>query len=326
MIFTDSLRSQGVVRTKESAGISAHVPGLIEDLQVDEGDCVKKGDLLFRVDRKNLENAVRAAKDDLVLVRARLVQAEATAEKANLDAERMKRLYKGAAVTKDVLEKAEVGAKSATAALDAARAAIAKAETGLAVAEKNLSDSCVVAPFDGVIIKKHKQPGDYAAPGTKVFELENPGRLELALLLNAARFAQVRVGTTKVRLDNALDGKNEFVISYRSPTVSQLTRTFEVRCELPRTEAVAPGMLLDGQVVFETHTGVGVPAAAVANRGGTDCIFIVVDGKVVRRPVETGFETDGWREIRTPTIGADEQVILEGMLLVNEGDEVRVKK
>jgi hypothetical protein len=50
-----------------------------------------------------------------------------------------------------------------------------------------------------------------------------------------------------------------------------------------------------------------------------------VDGKAVRIAVETGLETDGWREIVRPALEPDKKIILEGMLLVNEGDEVRTK-
>ena len=58
---------------------------------------------------------------------------------------------------------------------------------------------------------------------------------------------------------------------------------------------------------------------------GSEAIFAVVEGKAVRIAVETGFETDGWREIVRPVLGPEKKIILEGMLLVNEGDEVRTQ-
>ena len=129
------------MRAKDAAGVSARIPGTIDAVFVDEGAHVKKGDALFQVDRQNLENAVRAAKDDLAMAKAKLAQTEATIGKAKLDADRMERLFAGAAVTKDALEKAQVAVKSAKAALETAQATVTKAETGLAVSEKNLSDA-----------------------------------------------------------------------------------------------------------------------------------------------------------------------------------------
>ena len=323
--FVDALRVQGTVRAKDAAGVSARIPGTIDAVFVDEGAHVKKGDALFLVDRQNLENAVRAAKDDLAMAKAKLAQTEATIGKAKLDADRMERLFAGAAVTKDALEKAQVAVKSAKAALETAQATVTKAETGLAVSEKNLSDSCVRAPYDAVVTRKYRNVGDYVGPGVCVFDVENPSVYEISFSLNSTHFARVKPGETVVRLDKPLAGTRDLAITYRAPTVNAVTRTFEVRAQLPRTDDVAAGMLLDGEIVFASHTGQGVPASAVADRGGSDSVFAVVDGKAVRIAVEAGLETDGWREIVSPALSPEKKIILEGMLLVNEGDEVRTQ-
>jgi len=325
VVFADALRVQGSVRAKDTAAVSARVPGTIDELFVEEGAHVAKGAPLFQVDRVNLENAVRAAKDDLVMARAKVAQAKVSDEKAALDAVRLSRLFAGAAVTKDALEKAEVGAKSTAAALEAATALLTKAETGLAVAEKNLADSRVTAPFDAVVTRKHKGAGDYVGPGAKVFDLENPSAYELCVTLNAAHYARVRTGETRLRLANPIGSVRDLAVTYKAPTVSPLTRTFEVRAKLPKSDGVAAGMLLDGEIVFAERKGRGLPASAVANRGGSDAVFTVVDGKAVRLAVETGLETDGWREIVRPELTDDVRVIYEGQLLVNEGDAVRTK-
>jgi len=323
--FADSLHVQGSVRAKDTTSLSARVPGTIDAIFVDEGARVAKGTPLFQVDRVNLENAVRAARDDLAMARAKVVQASVASEKASLDAKRLSRLLEGSAVTRDMSEKAEVGAKSAAAALEAATAVRTKAETGLAVAEKNLSDSCVTAPFDAVVTRKCKSVGDYVGPGAKVFELENPAVYEICVTLLAAHYSRVRVGETLLRLDSPLGSIQDLKITYKAPTVNTLTRTFEVRALLPRTESVAAGMLLDGSVVFAERTGQALPASAVAVRGGSECVFAVENGKVVRLPVKAGLETKGWREIVSPRLDDGVKVIGEGMLLVNEGDEVRTK-
>jgi len=323
--FAETLRVQGSVRTRDTASVAARVPGTVDELLVEEGQCVKKGTALFQVDRANLENAVRAAKDDLKMAQAKRLQAEVASRKATLDAERLARLFAGAAVTKDMLEKAEVGARSAAAALEAAVALCTKSETGLAVSEKNLADSRVTAPFDAVVTRKWKNVGDFAGPGAKVLDLENPSAREVCVTLNAAHYARVKTGKTVLRLKEPVDGKRDVVLTYRAPTVNPVTRTFEVRALLPQTESVAAGMLLDGEIVFAERKGRGLPASAVADRGGSDCVFAVRDGKVVRIPVKVGHETGGWREILSPEPDAAAKVVYEGMLLVNEGDEVRTQ-
>lgn len=318
--FADSLRVQGTVRTKNSATVSARMPGAIDEILVEEGAAVKKGDALFRVDRVNLANAVRTAEDDRRLAQAKLAQAVVQDEKARLDAARMKRLLDAKAVTKDLWERADVAAKTAAAALDAARATVTKADTALSVARKNLADSEVRAPFDGVITRKYKDAGDYVGPGAPVFAMDDPNVYELSLSLNAERYAKVVEGETEI----VLPGTNGAVkVCYKSPRVNPATRTFEIRAAIAKTAALAPGMIADCEVVFARRRAQAVPATAVALRGGTDALFKVVGGKVERVSVVAGLTNGDLREVRSPALADGDEIILEGMLLVNEGDEVR---
>ncbi len=315
--FCEVRRVQATLRAKESALVSARVSGTIDELYVDEGASVKKGQNLFQVDRVNLENAVRAAEDDLRLAKAKAREAEVTRDKARLDDARMKRLVAEKAVTKDAAEKASVGSARADAACDAAAAQITKAETALAIARKNLADSTAVAPFDGTVKKKLLDVGDYARSGTPVFAVDNPAVHEICFDLNAADYARVKVGETKVEaIGRAL------TVSYKSPSVNPRTRTFEARAMIELTPDLAPGMLLDAGVVLRDAKAPGLPVRAVNLRGGTNAVFAVVDGKVKALPVKVGLSDGGWTEVHGVPDGAC--VIVEGMLLVNEGDAVRV--
>lgn len=284
--FVDSLVVQGSVRAKNSAVISARLPGAIDAMFADEGDAVKAGQALFQVDQVNLANAVALAK--------------AADIKAQLDATRMARLVRDGAVTTDAFEKAEVMATSTA--------------LKLAVAEKNLADSEVRAPFGGIVTRKHKHAGDFVGPGASVFTLEDPSVYEICLSLNAAQYAKVKAGETKV---------NGLPVTYKSPSVNPATRTFEVRAVVPKSEALASGMIVDCEVVLAERTSQAVPSTAVSLRGGGNCVFKVADGKVVRVGVTAGATAGGLTEILAPRLAPDDAIITEGMLLVNEGEEVR---
>ena len=314
--FREARHVQAAIRTKESALVSARVPGTIDMLFVEEGESVEKGQKLFQVDRVNLENAVRAAEDDLRLAKAKHREAEVMHDKAKLDDARMKRLVSEGAVTKDSAEKASVAFARTEAACDAAAAQTTKAETALAIAKKNLSDSTVTAPFSGTVRRKMKDAGDYAGPGTPVFALDNPAVHEICFDLNAADYARVKVGETKVETAG-----RSLVVSYKSPSVNRATRTFEARATIDLSADLAPGMLLDADVVLRDGTAPGLPARAVNLRGGKFTVFTVEDGVVKAVPVEVGVSDGGWREVRGVPDGA--KVIVEGMLLLNEGDAVR---
>ena len=321
--FTDSLRVQGTVRTKNSATVSARMPGTVDAILVEEGAAVVKGAALFRVDQVNLANAVRAAEDDLRLAQAKLAQAVVQNEKSHLDSQRMKRLFDAKAVTKDQWERTDVAAKTMAAALDAAKATVTKAETGLSVAKKNFADSEVRAPFDGVITHKYKDAGDYVGPGVPVFAMDDPNVYELCISLNAERYAKVAEGTTEILLPGTNGTTVAAKVTYKSPRVNPATRTFEIRATIAKTAALAPGMIVDCEVVFARRRSQAVPTTAVALRGGSDALFKVVNGKVVKVPVKAGLTNGGLREIRSPKLADTDAIIVEGMLLVNEGDEVR---
>ena len=292
VVFEDAAFAQGTVRAKESATIAARVPGTIDDLLVSEGDVVKKGAPLFRVDRANLENAAKLA--------------EISNEKAQLDFKRLSRLVKDGAVTRDAFEKAEVGAKSAA--------------LQLAVAQKNLADSEVKAPFDGIVTEKKKDVGDFVAPGAPVLKMDNAAAYEIRFALNSSDYGKVKVGETRVRLVGvAADG---FPVVYKSPSVNQATRTFEIRIAVPKTDDLAPGMIRDATVVFSRRVSDALPASAVNPIDGTNCLAAVRGGRLVRLPVAAGVEQNGLRAVSG--VAADERIVEKAMLLFNEGDEVRV--
>ncbi len=295
VVFEDAAFAQGTVRAKESATIAARVPGTIDDLLVAEGDVVKKGAPLFRVDRANLENAAKLA--------------EISNEKAQLDFKRLSRLVKDGAVTRDAFEKAEVGAKSAA--------------LQLAVAQKNLADSEVKAPFDGVVTEKKRDVGDFVAPGAPVLKMDNAAAYEIRFALNSSDYGKVKVGETRVRLAGA-DGAaaDGFPVVYKSPSVNPATRTFEIRIAVPKTDDLAPGMIRDATVVFSRRVSDALPASAVNPIDGTNCLAAVRGGRLVRLPVAAGVEQNGLRAVSG--VADDEQVVEKAMLLFNEGDEVRV--
>lgn len=335
LTFEDAAVVQGSVRTKFTAAVASRLPGTVDEVLADEGDVVKAGQPLFQVDRVNLENQVAIAKDDQAVARAAReealaaqAEAEAAHAKAETDATRFRRLYnESRSVTKDAWEKAELQLRSAAAALARAKAAVATADakilqaaTALRIAEKNLADSRGLAPFDGVITQKLQGRGDYVGAGTPIFMLDDPRVRELCLTLTADRYADVAVGKTLV----AADFGQELPVTYKAPTVNPLTRTFELRAVTKPDPAVAPGMLCGARIVFARRTGFGLPAGAVALRGGREVAFVVGDdGVVAAVEAKRGASAGGMVEILNPEAFEGKRVVAEGMLLLNPGDAVQ---
>ena len=196
-----------------------------------------------------------------------------------------------------------------------------QADTSLDIAAKQLADTLVCAPFDAVIVRKLLDTGDFARVGDGVLDVDDPRRYEAAFTLSAEHYDRVREGETAVVLSTGVTAR----VRYRSPTVHPVTRTFEIRVDLPAGAAGASGRLCDGTVVFERRTGLGVPDTAVGLRDERPIVFVIRAGRAVQVPVQAGLSWEGWTEIRSADAVAGQPVVAEGQLLLDDGDAVRTE-
>jgi HlyD family secretion protein len=334
--FVDGATVQGMVRARNSARVAARVAGAIEAMLVVEGQAVTNGQALFRTDRMTAQEQVRLRQEDQRVAaagqreaEAAVSETEAVRRKAVLDRDRMHKLFdQSQAVTQDAVERADtelVRAESACARAragsDLATAHVHQADTSLDIAAKQLADTLVCAPFDAVVTRKLLDTGDFAKVGDGVLDVEDPRRYEAAFTLSAEHYDRVREGETSVLLGGGLTAN----VRYRSPTVHPVTRTFEIRVDLPADAAGASGRLCAGTVVFARRKGVGVPDTAVGERDKQPIVFVVKDGRATQVPVQTGLSWQGWTEIRSADAVTGKSVVAEGQLLLDDGDAVRTE-
>jgi RND family efflux transporter MFP subunit len=338
-VFTESLRVQGSIEAVHRAAVSARLPGVLDAIYVDESASVTNGQPLFQTDKVNLENAVSIERQNLRVAEASVAeaetglrQAEAGYEKAALDLERFRRLYEqDRAVSKDAFEKIDLAHKQAATGLERAKAAVVlvsaredQAATALRIAERRLSDSRVRAPFDGVVARRLREPGEFVGAGAPVLDLEDPRQMEALLTLGEEWFARIEPGRTRVRIAAAGLPPVEAVVSVRLPSVHAVARTATAKVLLPPGGGFAPGMICDAEVVFARHEGWGVPAEAVGLRDGVPVVFVVEGGTARLREVRPGLRDDGYLELLDGGTLADRPVVVEGQAFLNAGTPVRV--
>lgn len=338
-IFQNAVSTQGVVEPVVHATLSALVPGRLEELKAEEGDRVKQGEALFRSDRKNLENGCRLAEEALKAARSRYRTRQAdlklagfSLEKARLDYERNRTMYKSKIVSSDVYEKfrlacqkAEIDREQAIAAVSTTEAEIALAETALAIARKKLADSCVSAPFDGVISRKFRQENEFCGAGTAVLKLEQPEKKRICAVLNGIYYPAVKTGTTRIELSFAGKILGSFPLTICSPVIDPLSRTFEIKADLPSAITLPSGTLCDIRVILDEHRGAALPEEAVLFRSnGSFAAFTVKDGRAEELAVVPGVTRDGYTEIRNAEKLRSLDFIVSGQYFVNTGTPVRV--
>lgn len=342
MVFKEQAKVSGNVGAVRTALVSARVPGIIDDIFVDEGDAVIAGvTRLFQTDHLKLERAMEIAAHQVDVAtaavdarRATLARVEANIEKIQLDLERYQRLREQGAVTQNVLEIQETLMKSATAELAEVEAGLLLAQTqekqaksNLSISRKDLSDALVIAPISGKVSRRLMEPGEMAAPGTPVIRIDDLSLVEISAFLPEDHYARVLPG--KTRLSAIVQGVDieEMTVTFKNPVIHQKLRTFEIKARLENPPVgVVPGAMAEVTVTLVERQGLGIPREAVLRRSQGPAFFSVLDGCALLVPIQTGLETDGWMEITGEGLAPGMPVVRMGQERLNDGIPVTAVK
>ncbi|MBI5569149.1 MAG: efflux RND transporter periplasmic adaptor subunit [Desulfomonile tiedjei] len=287
----------GTVIPRETARVASRVSGYVVELNVDAGQQVKKGQVLLRIDARELTEREAQA-------RAALDGAKADMAKAKTDFERYSTLFEQQAVAKQAYDDAKTK-------YETAQAGEARAESLLEEAKTQLEYARVVAPFDGIIATREVNVGDLASPGQALLTVYMPGTLELVApvgeqygpFLKASDPVTVEVDSVGLKQASTI----REVVPQREPK----TRTITVKVPLPEHAGLVPGLY--GTLTFKTRASevITIPAEAVKSVGQLTTVRVLEGGKISIRHVKTGRNLEG-----------DRIEILSGL---NPGEEVVVK-
>ncbi len=198
----------GTLEARIKSTISPKIAGRVHEISVDQGDRVQAGQLLFTLDDAELKQQVEIAqatidawKASLERLKADQGQAEAVVKLARQTFERTKNLVAMKVSTTEELDKAteqlqvgESGLSRAIAALFEGRKQVVTAEKTLAYNEARLADTRVTAPFDGLIVKRYRDPGDVGVPGSPVLMLASTKEIWVTAWVDETEMSRLRVG------------------------------------------------------------------------------------------------------------------------------------
>lgn len=286
----------GTVRAKLRSVIEAKVSGKIEQLLVVPGQQVRAGEMLAKVDARE--------------VQARYDQAVALRQQAEADLKRLTSLFE-----QKILSQAE---------FDGAQAKARVAVAGVTEAETMLGYTKVTAPFAGVITRKHADVGDLATPGKPLLELEDSTVLRLEADVPEAVVGKLKLGDKLPVRISALETELDSVVSEIAPAADPNSRTFLVKLDLPVVSGLRAGQFGRVAMPVGETTALRVPVAAVVQRGQMEIVFIVVDGRAQLRLVKTGKRIGGEVEL-VSGVSAGEKVVVENVGRLLDGQPVEAK-
>ncbi|MFP4650589.1 MAG: efflux RND transporter periplasmic adaptor subunit [Desulfobacterales bacterium] len=293
-----TLELTGSVEPYKKAELASPAEGPLQELEVREGDRVKAGEEIVYVGRKKGAEAL------IVSLKQKLEK-----ERANL--ERKRRLEERGAVAEEEL--------------DAARAGFEEARARLIQAEETLSDYAIAAPWDGIISGVNAKEGQFVAPRTSLIEMYDPDSLVIRAAVPERHAAKMAAGTrADIRLD-AYPGKRvQGRIERVYPYLDEKTRTRTLEIVPEESIDLLPGMFARLFLVLQTaDNAVVVPKEAVVSTAQGPAVFVVEEGRALRRPVKTGIEQRGRIQIISGVL-AGEKVVVEGNQKLKSGAEVRL--
>ena len=309
-----TVSATGTLSTDEQVVLGTKVTGRLQEVTVDLGSPVKKGQVVGRIDPRDyqyrLDQAVAAvqqararlglsgaATDDRVVTEdtALVRQAKASLEEARLTKDRSVKLWDQQLIARAQLDSAVLALEAAEGrhqdAIEEVRnrqAVLVQRRSEVDLARQQLADTALVSPIDGAVSLRQASVGEYLAAGAPVATIVRLHPLRLRIQVSEREAALVRPGQpVRVAVDGAVAMG---AVSRLAPSISEPNRTLTIEAEVPNAKAqLRPGSFAKAEVVVQQDDKVvTVPAAALIVFAGVEKVLTVKDGKSAEVRVATG--------------------------------------
>lgn len=313
--LTRSLPMSGSIGPLVQATVKAKVGGEVKEISVFEGQDVAAGDVIARIDARNL----RAQYDREM---AAVEKARADLDLAKLNRDKNKTLLEQRYISQNTFESSESTYAGSVASLKLA-------EAQARVAQISLWDSVVRAPFDGIVAKRTVQQGEKVSPDSPMVTLVDLREMLLEAAIPAADIPAVKVGqSARFKVNGFTERQFEGTVQRINPATSENSRSIMVYIAVPNPDrALKGGMFAQGQLLLGTgQPTLAVPRTAVRAESGVSVVYTLDKGKIGRRQVTTGAvnEDSGYIEISNG-LQAGEQVIIADIGDRKAGDAAIVR-
>ena len=283
------LQISGPVKAVNSAFVKARVSGELQDLLVREGDYVKAGQVIARVDSTEYQ--------------ARLRQAQQQAQSAKAQVDIAQRTYDNNRSLVDQGFISKTALELSASNLAASQAGYQAAQSGVDVLQKSLDDAVMRAPITGQVSQRLAQNGERVAVDARVVEIVDLAQLELEASLSAEDAARVRLGqVAQVSIDGSIDTVAAKVVRV-NPIATAASRAVVVYLALSPHAQLRQGLFVQGHLSTGSRTGPALPLSAVRTDKPVTYAQTIVDGKVEHQTVVTGFIGDHQGQTMVEVIG-----------------------
>jgi RND family efflux transporter MFP subunit len=317
----------GTLQARAFADLFAKVSGQIVEMRVETGDRVRQGQVLARVDAAELGQRVEQMEAALRMAQATLSERRSTLEVNQANADRSSALFAQQLVSQQQQDTVQAELLKARAQVQVAQAQIEQARANLGAARAELEKTLIIAPFDGVIGKRHLDRGAFATTSQPVFSLVDLSTIKTTIPLTEKDAARVQVGQQARVTSEAFPGTEfEGRVARISSIFDPNTNTTEAEVEIANADGrLKPGMFATVSLSYRTDaTALLVPEAALVEDERETYLFVAE--RAPAPPAQEGDEGTGppgeaWKARRVTVqrlgTGRDErrnEVAVEGPL------------
>jgi membrane fusion protein (multidrug efflux system) len=284
----------GSFRARQTTQIGSQVSGRVQEMLVDVGDVVKKGQELVHLDPVFFQLEVAQAQ-------ARLEAAQAALTDAGLNYNRMKNLWEKpagqgqASISRKLFDDAKLK-------FDASTAEVKQGESSLKYSQERLKETIIRAPYNAVVSKRLVDPGEpiTSAPATYLLTIQEVDTLDLEFSLPQAMLSSIEIGTPlKFEVEGIRDGKGMGTVATIYPAIDEATRSFRCRAHIQNPNLkFRPGLLAQVQVLKrQAKNTLVLPRQAVTQTATGWEVNVSNNGQPTPKNVNVGLITDDRIEI-----------------------------
>ena len=262
------------IYSKNQVMVATRLMGYIKKIPIEEGDVVKRGQLLFEVDPADIYSMLNQARGAVLQAKSGVLMAEMAYADAKRDYERFKNLYKNGAVSKRDFEKMTLNMNIRKKQVDMAKGMLKQALAGLNRAKAQLKYAKVTSPINGVVTRKMKKVAEMALPGYPVVILSDLSSIKAQSFVKEEDVEKLKIGMRVNIYVPAIKKTYKAKITTIIPSADPATHSFVVKYTFENIKGLLPGMYAKAKIVIAKKEAVLIPFAALTTRSGITGVFV----------------------------------------------------
>jgi RND family efflux transporter MFP subunit len=336
------LNASGYVTPRRRATVAAKITARVTQMYADEGMHVQAGQILALLDDSDYRVRLNSAKADRDATAAGLQDLQVQLANAEIELRRTQQLTKQGVSSPEALDNARTAADSLSARIALTKGQVQASDAKIRVAQQDLDNCTVRAPFAGIVVSKDAQVGEMVSPNsagggftrTGIATIVDMKSLEVEVDVNESYIARVRPG---MPVTSVLDAYPNWQIPSKVrtiiPTADRQKATVKVRIAFNQLDPrILPDMGVkvtflgnEGRAAKSEGVKALVPQNAVRSESGSQVVYLYRQGHVERRAVGVG-ETRGSDTEITAGVVAGDQVVVGGLDGLRDGERVEIRR